>query len=589
MASFALFLIAACGHAPAPPARRETAPPAAADVNRVADEYFEAYLQLNPMQATQAGDHRFDDRLGSVLTIAYLADSLALERRALHDLAAVPEGSLDAEARLTYDIFKRGRELAIEGFTYPSELLPVNPFDSLPQRFALWGSGGGPQPFATARDYEHWLARIEDFRRWTQQAIANMREGMRRGYTVPRPLVERMLPQFALLAEDAPDNVFYLPLNAMPPNIPEPVRSDLRRRVAAAVRSTVLPSYRELHDFLKGEYLPVARGGLALADLPLGEAWYAHLVRSSTSTTATPAEVHALGVAQVESMHARLQSFLAETAFPGNLAGYLASLRADGRAFQPGGADLLAAYGELRAKTIEASRMLFVLPGDPTYDVRAVPHGCEAAYPPVFYQPAADAAAPGILYVNTGNPSAAPAYALEANALNEGVPGHHLQWIIQQARAAPPIFRRFASFPGFSAGWGAYAAALGPELGLAADPGARFGSLMAELSHAVALVVDTGLHSQGWTRKQAAEYLEVNLSADPAEAAAAVDRMAALPGEALAAGVGATRIQAIRLRTQQQMGAAFDVRAFHTELLSGGAMPLDILAQRMGRRMETPP
>jgi uncharacterized protein (DUF885 family) len=219
-----------------------------------------------------------------------------------------------------------------------------------------------------------------------------------------------------------------------------------------------------------------------------------------------------------------------------------------------------------------------------------VPHGCESGQRAVFYQAAApNGALPAIFYVDAADPEAAPPYTLLAHSLNAGVPGHHLQQTIQRTRPAAPQFRRFAEYPGFSEGWGAYAATLGPELGLATDPAARIGTLMAEMQDAVGLVVDTGLHAKGWTRKQALEYLQAHLPVDADQASAAVDRMAALPGAALAAGVGELKIESMRLRAEQQLGAGFDVRAFHTAVLADGAMPLDMLESRLTRWMQTPP
>jgi uncharacterized protein (DUF885 family) len=587
---FAFLLLTACGAPPAPPAGRTAAALPRSEVYRIVDAYWDAYLALNPLQATAAGEHQFDDRIGTPLSVEHLADSLALERRALHDLLAVPEASLDAETRLTYELFRRQRELAIEGFTYPAELLPVNPFDSLPQRFALWGSGGGAQPFATQKDYENWLARIEDYRRWTDQAIANMRAGVRRGYSLPRGLVERMLPQLEFLGEAADSNVFYQPLRALPQGIPESARPQLVRQFAAAVKTRLLPSYRELHDFLKSEYLPRARSGLALAELPLGEAWYAYLVRRSTATALTPAEIHSIGLAQVEGSRGRMQAFLAETAFPGNLAGYIAYLRSDPHGRYASGEDLLAAYRDLKNLAAQAVSASFALPAIADYEIRGVPRGCEAAFPAVFYQGAApQTGRPAIVYVNSMNLPATPAYTLETRSLNAGVPGHHLQRAIQLARETRPRFRRFADFPGFSEGWGAYAASLGEELGFYKDPTMRFGELMAEMQSAAALVVDTGLHAKGWSRRQALDYLEAHAAMDETEAGAAVDRYSALPAAALAAGIGELKIRAIRQRAQQQLGAGFDARAFHSELLEGGALPLDMLEAKMARWMQAPP
>jgi uncharacterized protein (DUF885 family) len=403
-------------------------------------------------------------------------------------------------------------------------------------------------------------------------------------------LVERTLPQLESLGEDTDVNVFYQPLRTMPHSIAERARAQLARRFAEAVKTRLLPSYRELHDFLKSEYLPRARAGLALSELPLGQAWYAYLVKRSTATALTPAEIHSTGLAQVESLRGRMQAFLAETAFPGNLAGYIAYLRSDPHGRFASGEELLAAYRDLKSRAAQAVPASFAPPAVADYEIRSVPHGCEAAFPAAFYQGAAlQAGRLAIVYVNATDLQVTPAYALETRSLNLGVPGHHLQRAIQLVREARPRFRRFAVFPGFSEGWGAYAASLGEELGFYKDPTTRFGALLAEMHAAAALVVDTGLHAKGWSRRQALDYLEAHTAMDETEAGAAVDRYSALPAASLAAGIGELAIRAIRQHAQQQLGAGFDTRAFHTELLEGGALPLDMLEAKMARWVQARP
>jgi uncharacterized protein (DUF885 family) len=237
---------------------------------------------------------------GNPLSPQFLADSLAVERRFLAEVLAVPRARLDAEARLTYDIFKRQRELDVEGFTYPTELLPVNPFDGMPLQFARAAAEMGQHPLKAAKDYENWRLRIDDYIRWSRQAIANMREGMRRGYTSPRVLMARMLPLLQSFGEDTPANVFYAPLRTMPTTIQEPERTRLDRSLTSAVKDKLLPAYRELHDFIQREYLPRARSSVALSALPLGPSWYAYRVKRATTTQLTPNEIHSIGRAEVE-------------------------------------------------------------------------------------------------------------------------------------------------------------------------------------------------------------------------------------------------------------------------------------------------
>jgi uncharacterized protein (DUF885 family) len=573
----ALVGLAACGAAPAPsppPSVKPVAP--REELARIVERYWDEKSLA-------------EDRLGLTISRQFLADSLAMERRYLAELLTVPRASLNGESKLTYDIFKRGRELAIEGFTYPAELLPVNAFSGMPQQFARLGSGMGQQPFASAEDYENWLQRIDDFVVWTNLAIANMREGMRRGYTLPRVVIERTLPMLAGLAADTSANPFYRPLRSMPGSIVDPQRSRIGSRLGAAIKDKILPSYRTLHDFLQGEYLPRARDSVAWSALPLGEAWYAYLVRKETSTALTPAEIHRMGLAEVERIHGRLQSLLAEIPFPGNAQSYFDLLRGDPRFAYKSPDELLVALNDLKIKVAAASPTLFGAAPRSDVEIRAVA-GAGASWPLLSYRPAApDRKRPAVLDVDTDGFAATSVGAVESLFLQEAVPGRHYQLALQQERADLPMFRRFGGLPAFVEGWGLYAASLGDELGLHRDPEEKFESLLGELRCALGLVIDTGLHSKGWTRQQALDYLHAQMPIDDAAAAVAVDRDIALPGAALAGEIGDLKIQALRARAQQTEGARFDIRAFHAELLKDGAMPLDILEAKIRLWIDTPP
>jgi uncharacterized protein (DUF885 family) len=580
-ASLALVLLnlAACGKAPAPPAQPPTASAAPREqLKDIVERYWDAYLALNPLEATAAGDHRYDDRLGNPLSAQYLADSLALERRSLAELMALRRVSMDAEARLTYDVFKRGRELAIEGFTYPSELLPVNQFEGMPQQFAMLGSGAGTQPFATIKDYENWLARIDDYVRWTAQAIANMQDGMRRGYSLPRGLIERTLPRLASLGEDSSASVFYQPQRSMPKSIIDPQRSRLAQRLTAAVQEKILPAYRTLHDFLQNEYLPRARDSAALSALPLGAAWYAYRVRQETATNLTPIEIHNIGLAEVERIRMRMQGVFAEAAFVGDPQSYFDLLAHDPRQYFKSGDDLVSAYRDLKVKVAAATPDLFKAAPQGDFEIRAAEPIGAAAAPPLWYQGAApDGKAPAVLHVNASDVPAHPAFCLESLFLGNAAPGRHYQFALQQERLSLPRFRRFGMAAGFVEGWALYAESLGEELGLDPDPAAKFGVLLSELRHAVGLVAETGLQSKGWTRQQALGYLHAQMPIADRDAIGEVDRYLALPGQSLAPKIGELKIRAMRVRAQQRLGARFDIGAFHSEVLRQGAIPLDLL------------
>ncbi|HWX32452.1 MAG TPA: DUF885 domain-containing protein [Steroidobacteraceae bacterium] len=549
-------------------------------------------------------DRYWDERVaaGTAPSPQFLADSLAFERRLLDEVLALPPTRLDADSKLTYDIFKRQRELDIEGFTYPAELLPINPFDGMPQQFARMAADRGLNPLSSVEDYDNWLLRIDGHVLWTRQAIANMREGLRRGYTSPRILMERTLPMLQAFGADSAANVFYLPLQNMPETIKDSERTRLSASLDRAIKDKLLPAYRELHDFIQHEYLPRARSSVALSALPLGPSWYSYLVRRETGGLLTPNEIHGIGAAEVERIRARMQ--------PRPM-----SVPADKAAG-------LSAYRELKEQTLAAMPALFSASPPADFEIRAFPPVLKAA-PLLAYRPAApDGRVPAILYVNAepsrvsaapGVPAAAgastaagfpptvrvpgaagfpptvgvPAAGLPAAVvdvagfLQQAIPGRHYQSALQQQRTDLPKFRRFGSEPAFVDGWALYAASLGEDLGLYRDDEAKRGAPLGQLKCAVALVVDTGLHAKGWTHAQAVDYLRAQLAVDDADANQMTDRFVALPAESMACKMGELRIRALRAHAQQMLGARFDIREFHSEILKDGAMPLDILEAKM--------
>ena len=534
----ALFALAGCGAPSAPtPAPAAKAQPPAGQLNKIVERYWDERLPTE-----------------EVISPQLLADSLNIERRYLEELLGVPRDTLDAPTRLTYDIFRRRREISIEAFTYPDELLPVNPFGGMTQQIAAVATALAQHPAANAIEYENWLKRIDDYVRWTQQAIVNMRAGMRRGYTSPRSVIERMLPILERLGVDDSANVCYAPLRSMPEGIKDPERARLTRDLTHATAEKLLPAVRALHDFLQKEYLPRARAGIALSDLPLGREWYAFLVKKATSTAISPDEISRIGAAEVERLGTIAPREPAPTAAIG----------------------LVNAYKELEVQVQTALPMVFAEIPKSDLEIR----GAEWLPRPAasLYYARGGPAGVGTLFVNTGR--GAKTTLSIAGFLQEGLPGEHLQIALQQERADLPRFRRFGSEAAFTEGWGLYAASLGEALGLNGDESAKLDAAAAEMRCAVGLVVDPGLHAKGWTRGQAFDYLRAHLGLDDLDAQSLIDGYAASPAEALAC-VGAMKFRALRAQAQQRLGLRFDLREFHSEILQGGAMPLDILEAKM--------
>jgi uncharacterized protein (DUF885 family) len=568
--------LGACGQAPPPPASQAAPPGAPAErLSRLVGRYWDEYQSLNPLRLPEGPVVRFDPSAGYDVSAQFLADSLALERRYRDELMDIPRAALPAESQLTFDIFKRERELAVEGFTYPSELMSVNPFRSLPVEFARSSTGTGTFAVLGARDYDNWQARADAYVRWTRQAIANMRDGLRRGYIMPRPVIARMLPLLSALGTDSPANVFYRPLQSIPASVPEAERRRFSEGITAAVREKILPAYRTLHDFLRDEYLPRARQTAGLSSLPLGQAWYAFLIRRETASKLSPAEIHALGVAETDRLHGRLQALIAETGFAGNAQAFFEAAQREPKIAFKTREELLDYYGQLKASVSAAIPTLFAQAPQEDFAIRALDSYEEAGAEPLSYVRAANRESPAVLYVDAGAQSAlVPRTAL---FLREALPGHHFQIALQTERSLLPKFRRLGADPGFVEGWGLYAESLGDELGVYKDAESKFASLADQLECAALLAVDTGIHALGWSRDRALDFLKAQVPMSETRAAALVDRSIALPAESLACGIGAHVIRGLRSHAEQVLGAHFDLRDFHSELIDDGAMPLDIL------------
>jgi uncharacterized protein (DUF885 family) len=595
----AALALAACGRDA--PAGRDTAASGSATaaaraaaeegrrLNDLTERWYDRYLELNPLVATAQGDHRWNDRFGDHVSEAWMADGLAMEQEALEGLAAVDPGRLGGEDLLTYESFRHGRSIAVEGYRYPAELLPVHQFSGLHVQFALLGSGRGIQPFVTTRDYDDFLGRMDGFVAWVDQSIANMRTGADKGFVQPRVVVERVIAQLEELAVTDPrQSVWWRPVEAFPAGVSAEDRTRLTQAWAERLSGKVLPAYRRLLDYLRNEYLPRSRESIGWSELPNGAEWYAYLVRYHTSTDLTPEEVHQLGLAEVARLRGQMERSARQLGHAGDLRGFLDALRADPRQYYTDPQELLAGYAAIRARVDRSMPLLFARLPRAGFQVRpfeAFQARSEAA---ASYQPAsADGRRPGVFYVNTWDLASRPRYTMESLYLHDAVPGHHYQISLAQEATGMPRFRRFAYDTAFGEGWALYAESLGPDLGLYTDPYSAFGALAAETWRAARLVVDTGIHARGWTRERAIDYLRANTALGEADIAAEVDRYIAWPAQALACKVGQLRIQQLRRRAEAALGSRFDVRAFHEQVVGSGSLPLAVLETKLGRWIES--
>jgi uncharacterized protein (DUF885 family) len=564
----------------------------AVKLHDIVEDYFDEYLALNPLRATELGDHRFDDRFGDYTSPSWMADSLGIEQEALEKLASVEPRALRGEELVTYEAFKLQRELNIGGYRYPSELLPIDPFASLPDEFARLGSGRGAHPFRTARDYDNFLARMDGFVAWVDQAINNLRAGVSKELVLPAVLVARVLPQLESIGavEDPRQTLFWQPLLSFPAGLTVAERRRLLGAYDKKLRAQVLPAYRRLHQYLAKEYLPVARSTVAWSALPSGDFWYAYLVRYYTSSEMTPAQAHERGLEDVARLRAEVERFKGALGLKGSLREAGDTMRADASLRLEHPRQITAAYAGMHGRVARRFPGIFATIVNTGLEIRSVEPYLAAAAPVVSYEaPSADGARAAVLYVDTSEPASHLSLLIAAYYLQEAVPGRHYRASLAAAADTTlPRFRRFGQTPAFEDGWAAYAASLGRELGVYEDDAfSQFGALALELARAAAVVVDTGLHLHGWSREQALGYLRAQTLLNEDEIVDAVDRCIARPGSALAGPIGQHQLEDIRRTAERQLGDRFDIRQFHEQLVAGGTLPWRVLESKLARWIAT--
>jgi uncharacterized protein (DUF885 family) len=588
-----LFVVAGCrgpeepgAPAETPAAVQEVAHDASAELNALVEEFFQRELELNPVLATSIGDNRFNDRLANTLSPEYRDAWRALNREFLDRLLAIdPERLATEQERLTYEAFRWDREMELESLEFPDHLQPIDQFYSIPNFFVQLGSGSSIHPFKTVDDYEDFLSRADDFVEIIDQAIENMRIGMDRGIVQPRILMERVLPQLeSQFAERPEDSTFWDPIENMPESFIDADRERLTAAYRAKIMDTIIPAYRKLHAFISEAYLPAARQSHGLGALPGGKEWYAHLVRRRTTTDLTPEEIHQIGLDEVARIHREMEGVMREVGFEGDLEAFFEYLNTEERFYYDRPEQLIQGYRDMAAHIESLTPKLFSMFPKTGFEVRPVePFREQSASGGSYRRGSPDGSRPGVFFANTYDIKARPKWAMESLFLHEAIPGHHFQISIQQELESLPDFRRFGGYTAFTEGWGLYAESLGKELGVYTDPYQYFGALNAELWRAIRLVVDTGLHAKGWTREQVLDYMYANSAVKEARAVSEAERYMAIPGQALSYKIGQLEIRKLRDRAEQALGERFDVKAFHTEVLKDGSLPLDLLESKIER------
>ncbi len=538
---------------------------------------YDVYLKHHPEAATRQGVHDHDALLNdpSPQGHARYAEEIAALKAQLDGIDApaartsrtLLAGWLDGEA----ESHRRGQHVL-------RQLDPLHGFHTeQPRVFDMMRRRNAP-------DFEVAIARLRRVPAYVSGSIETMRAGIASGRTQSRPVVEKVLEQIrGQLVDDPTDHPFWTFFATLPKTVSD---ADAQRLAASArqvLHAEVLPALRRLEEFVAREYLPKTRAQVGVASLPGGAEYYAWRVREETTTDLDPDRIHEIGLGEVARIRSEMEAIRRKVGFDGDLTAFIAHLRVDPRFYYERAEDLLVGFRDIcKRADAELPKLFGRLPRAP-YGVIPIPEYAAGAATSAYYDaPAADGSRQGFFFVNTTSLSSRPKYEMEALALHEAVPGHHLQLALQlEFEGMPRLRARVMHLNGYVEGWGLYAERLGLEMGFYTDPYADFGRLSFEAWRACRLVVDTGLHQKGWTRQQAIDYMLANTALTRVNVEAEIDRYIVWPGQALGYKLGEIRIRELRAYAEKALGERFDLRAFHDLVLEDGAIPLDLLEKKV--------
>lgn len=549
------------------------------------DAYFKDYLKLEPIYATFVGVNDYNADFGGDLTEDYLKARHDLNTHYLAQVRAIDPKQLPADLQLSYDLFVYDRDMALVDETFPSRFTPISQFYSTVITMVQLGSGESAQPFKTVQDYRNWEQRVDGFIKWVALAENRMNQGIESKVVLPRVLVERIIPQLdAMLTTDATQSIFYSPIQHFPESFSEQDKAELTTRYQAMIAERIVPALTNLRDYFKQTYLPKSRATDGWSGLPNGKAWYQHLANSHTTTTMSVDEIHQIGLGEVARILSEMDKVREQVGFKGDLKAFFASLSSEPQYFYSDRQGLIDGYMVLKDKINHVLPNYFNVMPKADYVVKPVESFREQSAAGASYEaPAVDGSRPGGFYINTYNLKAQPKWGMTTLSLHEAAPGHHFQIAIKQELTGVPEFQRFSGYTAFEEGWALYAEYLGIEMGLFTDPYQYFGKLSDEMLRAMRLVVDTGLHSKGWSREQAIQYMKDNSPMAESDIVAEVERYMAIPGQALSYKVGQLKILALRARAEKALGDKFDLKAFHDQILTSGSLPMAVMENKIDR------
>jgi uncharacterized protein (DUF885 family) len=559
------------------------------DFKALTDSYFDGKNELSPLEATLNGQEQYNDQLVFEMTDSYRKKRRTFFEKYLTDLKSIDTTQLSVEEKISYDIIKWESEIGISLLNQNANLMPIHQFDGTHLTMGQFASAESAQPFKTEKDYQNFLKRIDLYSIWIDSALVYMKKGMKEKVVLPKALTVKIIPQFEeLITAKVEDNLFYSSCKKFPADFTAEQKNIFSKQYAAAIEEKLIPQFQKFISFMKTEYLPASRATSGIASIKGGNDLYKIYVKQQTTTDKTPDEIHQLGLKEVARIRAEMEKVKDQVGFKGSITEFFDHVRNKKELMPFKKPEEVIANFEKIHKIIKPNvDKFFSLQPKTPFIIKRTEAFREKTASAEYVQGSADGTRPGTFYVPIPDVTQYNYYGDEDLFLHEAIPGHHFQISLQQENASLPDFRKYNWFGAYGEGWALYTESLGKDLGLYTDPYQYFGMLGNEIHRAIRLVVDTGIHSKGWTREQAIKYSLENEAESESSIIAEIERYMAWPGQALSYKIGQLKIVELRQKAQDKMGNKFDIKIFHQKVLQSGVMPLALLEKKINNWIAT--
>lgn len=587
------FLLTSCGEKNSTPEQTAIKP-----IDSLFRAYTEFKKRINPLEATKAGFNAYNDRVANYVSAPYINYLKESYTRFLNEIDQYDSSQLTVSQWMSLRVMKWDCNIKREGlsngiatmaspmYDMPTfEMFPLMQIQSLHLYFATLASGTGMQPFKTVEDYDAWLRRVDAYLPFLDTCIVKMNQGIAKKIVMPNVLIKKMIPQLdAFVNTPLQQHLFYAPITLMPADFPASEKQRLTKAYANMVSDKIIPKYKMLQDYLATTYLPAGRETAGISALPHGREAFDYLIRYHTTTNMTAEQIHELGKSEVARIRTEMEKVKAELNFKGDLNAFFNYVRTSKQQMpfiKP--EEVIASFNAIREKVEKSVTNIFEIKPKGGFAVQRTEAFREASASAEFLPGSIDGSRSGVFYVPIPDVKTYNKYADEALFLHEAIPGHYYQLSLQQENNELPEFLHPESMSVFVEGWALYAESLGKELGLFEDPYQYFGMLSMEMHRAIRLVLETGIHTMGWTREQAIQYSLDNEAESEDKIIVEVERYMATPGAALCYKMGQIKIRELRTRAEAALGDKFDVKKFHTQVLNSGSLPLVLLEEKIDR------